>query len=44
VEDVTERFSIELVIPSSAKDIGIKAGFIPKATIDILDDDSEYCA
>ena len=42
VESVTERFTIELVVPNSAKDIGIKAGFITKAMVDILDDDSEY--
>ena len=42
VEDITERFIIELVIPKSAKDIGVIGGFITKAMVDILDDDSEF--
>ena len=44
VEDFTERFTIELVIPNSAKDIGVKAGSITKAMVTIVDDDSEYHA
>ena len=42
MEDFTERFIIELVIPKSAEDVGIKAGFITKAVVDIFDDDSEF--
>ena len=39
--ELTEEFSIELVIPDSVHNIGVNTGSITSATVEIIDDDSE---
>ena len=42
--ELTEEFSIELVIPDSVHNIGVNPGSITSAVVKIVDDDSEwYC-
>lgn len=37
----TEKFSIQLVIPDLARNIGVNPGSITSAVIEIVDDDSK---
>ena len=39
--ELTEEFSIELVIPDSVHNIGVNPGSITSAVVKIVDDDSE---
>ena len=39
--ELTEEFSIELVIPDSVHDIGVNPGSITSAVVKIVDDDSK---
>jgi len=39
--ELTEEFSIELVIPDSAHNIGVNPGSITSAVVKIVDDDSK---
>jgi len=39
--ELTEEFSIELVIPDSVHSIGVNPGSITSAVVKVVDDDSE---
>jgi len=39
--ELTEEFSIELVIPDNVHNIGVNPGSITSAVVKIVDDDSE---
>ena len=39
--ELTEEFSIELVIPDSVHNIGVNPGSITSAVVEIVDDDSK---
>ena len=43
VVEMVENFTLHIVIPEDRRAEGVVLGSIPVATVQIIDDDSEYC-